>query len=544
MDIEILEYILIAIVITCQIYFFVKTKNKITEFKKSIPDATQLKIIDIALTNNQIESYISDNLMGNVESYKHGEALEIFKQEDVTEFDEDEQLDLYKQTIYPPEIEKANVIKIVSCEKNYSHTFTNILTSLNKYLVRNRHSSADFNLVKDIVERNTDTVEEEINLTLSTPLYLGLMGTMLGIVIGLYSMSDIFNSSITDDGLSQSIGILLGGVKIAMGASFVGLLLTIINSSLTFKGTKYTVEVKKNALYTFIQAELLPSLNQGIGSTFESLQRNLSKFNEKFDSNLDRLSTVFDKNYESIMLQKKLVEQMDKTKVAEMTKYNVQVLKELNVAVEQFDKFNTMFSNINSYVANSYKLAEISSDLLDRTDNFEKIANTIQDNLLKHHGLMSFLTTHFEDLKSHKTKVDETVINVTFEIKDTFEQLKNSLILNSQRLAEEADQRNLASKSIFAEFNNDLKDSFLNQTEMFKSVLAEKKSNLDQLQNLDSILSELKSSNNSSLSTEKVVSQITELSNSISKSNDFLAKIDRKIQKPFYTRFFPRKESV
>lgn len=544
MNIEVLEYILITIVIIFQVWSFLRTRNKVNEFKNSIPAISQLKIIDIELTNAQIQSYISDKLMGDLETYKNGEYLENFQDDEVAEFDDDhEHQDLLNTKDHYVETQKLNKIKIVSAGKIESKTFVNILTSLNKYLIRNRHSTADFNLVKDIVERNTDTIEDEINLTLSTPLYLGLMGTMLGIVIGLFSMSDIFNSKITDEGLSESIGILLGGVKIAMGASFVGLLLTIINSSLTFRGTKYDIEVKKNQLYTFIQVELLPSLNQGIGSTFESLQRNLSKFNENFDTNLDRLSTVFDKNYESIMLQKKLVEQMDRTKVAEMTKYNVQVLKELNIAVQQFDKFNLMFGNINTYIANSYKLAETSTELLERTNNFEKIANTIQQNLSSHQELMLFLTTHFEDLKAHKTKVDEAVVNVSFGVKDTFNQLKESLILNNQSLEAEVVKRNLDTKNVFNEFNNELKDSFLNQTEMFKEILEEKKSNLDQLKHLESILNELKANKNNGNSNEKAVSQIAELGNAISLSNEFLSKIDKKIQKPFYTRFFPKKEN-
>lgn len=535
MNIEYIEYFLIAIVIVVQLWFFIRTRNKITEFKNSIPDISQVIIADVELTDEQIEAYVSNKLMGNIEKYTNSNSSI-----NEVELEDYEQLELYSPENYTEGVTKINHIKIVSSLKSESKTFKNILSSLNKYLVRNRHSSADFNLVKDIVERNTDTIEEEINLTLSTPLYLGLMGTMIGIVIGLYSMSDIFNSDISDESLSKGIGILLGGVKIAMVASFVGLLLTIINSSFSFKGTKYNVEIKKNEFYTFIQVELLPSLNQGIGSTFESLQRNLSKFNDKFDSNLDRLSTVFDKNYESIKLQKLLVEQMDKTKVAEMTKYNVQVLKELNVAVEQFDKFNLMFSNINTYVANSYRLAETSTELLDKTNNFEKIANTIQENLFSHHQLMEFLTSHFSDLKSHKTKVDEAVVGISFSIKDTFDQLQNSMILNSQNLGEEAVKRNLDSQNIFNAFTNELKQSFLNQTEIFKSILEEKKSNLDQLQHLQAILSELKSNKNVS-PNDKLTFLITDLNKAVINSNEIMERIESNIQKPFYAKLFPKK---
>ena len=61
-----------------------------------------------------------------------------------------------------------------------------ILNSVNGYLLRNKGAVSDFNLVKDIVDRNIDKVDDEISNHLPTPLYLGLMGTMLGIVGGFF----------------------------------------------------------------------------------------------------------------------------------------------------------------------------------------------------------------------------------------------------------------------------------------------------------------------------------------------------------------------
>jgi hypothetical protein len=93
--------------------------------------------------------------------------------------------------------------------------------------------------------------------------------------------------------LNDGIGLLIGGVKIAMIASFSGLLFTIFNSGWAFKGARILVESRKNDFYTFIQIELLPIINQGLASTLESLQRNLMKFNGEFTSNLSQLSGIF-----------------------------------------------------------------------------------------------------------------------------------------------------------------------------------------------------------------------------------------------------------
>lgn len=543
--IEYTEYALFFVIVVFQIFFFIKTQKKIKEFKISIPNINDIKISDIELTDKEIETFVSTGLLNDiVEPSKDNKANFNNDGEDLEEEELMEDLYVSVELKRPPEIEKLNKIKIViSSKTKQSLVFSNILSSLNKYLVRNRHSTADFNLIKDIVERNTDTIEDEVNLTLSTPLYLGLMGTMLGIVIGLFSMSHLFNATIDDKALTSGIAVLLSSVKIAMIASFVGLAFTIYNSSLIFKGTKYKLEAKKNEFYTFIQVELLPSLNLGIGSTFKSLQRNLSKFNEKFDTNLDRLSNVFDKNYESLLLQKQLVQQLDRTKISEMTRYNVQVLKELNVALDQFGKFNALFDNVNKYVYNSFQLTTKTTELLARTDNFEKIANTIEENMSQNSHLLNFLSAHFTDLESHKQKVDEAIVDVSFGIKDTFSQLQNSIQISSQSLSEEASLRNLESQKVFDEFSDELKEAFINQAETVRLAMEDKVSNLDYLKHLEPLLAEVKSYRNSNSGSEKLYSELVELNTKISASNALLWQIEKDTQIPFFKKLFPKKRS-
>lgn len=79
-------------------------------------------------------------------------------------------------------VESIKVFKIVSADldKNSSE-FRKILDSINNYLQKNKGAVSDFMLIKDIVERNCDSKEEEITIQTPIPLYIGLMGTMLGI---------------------------------------------------------------------------------------------------------------------------------------------------------------------------------------------------------------------------------------------------------------------------------------------------------------------------------------------------------------------------
>jgi hypothetical protein len=332
---------------------------------------------------------------------------------------------------------------------------------------------------------------------------------MLGIVIGLFNMSDILgfvSGSLTDDNLNAAIAILLGGVKIAMIASFTGLLFTIVNSGWIFKGSRSQIDSKKNEFYTFLQIELLPAMNQGLGQTFESLQRNLLSFNGEFSNNLKKLSGIFDKNHETLSMQRELLELIDRSKVSEMTRYNVKVLQELNVATQQFERFNEYFANLNGYISNSYQITDKLTAILDRTDNFKKIADTLEDKLDQSQQLIAFLSQHFQELDNHKQFVSNSVAEVAHGISDVFSELKGHMERSSQSI----------------------KDFTIEEVEALKKALAESRTNLGNLQFLESLNKEVgQIKTNSSNQVDKLNGQVDELNKNLSKSVFLLEGIEK-----------------
>ena len=100
----------------------------------------------------------------------------------------------------------------------------------------------------------------------------------------------------------------LGGVSIAMFASFWGLFCTVSNSSFNLKNARRSLEKAKNVFYTFLQTELLPVLNQSVSSSIYTLHTNLVKFNDNFTINLNKLSGMLNKNH-PIGCLRKLIDQ-------------------------------------------------------------------------------------------------------------------------------------------------------------------------------------------------------------------------------------------
>lgn len=105
-----------------------------------------------------------------------------------------------------------------------------IVNAINSYLLKNKGAVSDFLLIKDIVERYCNTEREQIETQLPMPLYMGLMGTMLGIIIGIGYIAIVSGFSAFINNPSDSIGALMGGVAIAMIASLIGIVLTTYGS--------------------------------------------------------------------------------------------------------------------------------------------------------------------------------------------------------------------------------------------------------------------------------------------------------------------------
>lgn len=297
-----------------------------------------------------------------------------------------------------------------------------ILSSVNTYLLRNKGAVSDFNLIKDVVERNTDAVDEEINALLPIPLYLGLMGTMMGIVIGLFSMP-----SISDDNFESAIDMLIGGVKVAMIASFIGLLFTVILSGYKYKGAKLQAEGFKNEFFTWIQTQLLPVLSQNISSSIYSLQANLLKFNDTFSVNVGSFNGVMQKILHSFDSQVNLMNELKEVDVAQLAALNVNVLQELRVSTKEFSKFTQFLDQLNVFVANADKLNYTISNQLERTISIEDIAKSMNGQLESNEGLMSVLQAELREFSERKQMVSNAVNDIAIAHEDSLNSLKNHI---------------------------------------------------------------------------------------------------------------------
>ncbi|CAN1578688.1 hypothetical protein MCERE19_04386 [Spirosomataceae bacterium] len=509
MKIESIEILLVVVIVAVQVYVFVRTLNQIRIFKNIIPSINSLRVTKFLVPSSDLGKLSPKEILASISSYKNSNIVtpQFVASGDYSDSESPELFFEESQNDNNVDKTEVNIIE-TSASKNF--VFEKILFSTNNYLIRNRGAASDFNLIKDIIERNIDAVEEDINSSIGIPLYLGLMGTMMGIVIGLFNMPEmgaiISDTKAMDLKLNEGIGLLIGGVKIAMIASFVGLFFTIIHSGWIFKGSRSFSEARKNEFYTFIQIELLPLINQGLASTLESLQRNLLKFNNEFTSNLNGLKGIFDTSRSAIKEQKELIDALDRAKISDMTRYNVTVLKQLDVSVGQFEKFNAYLTNVTQFVENSQSIVSRTNELLARTDNFKKIADNLENRLNESQLLMQFLSEHFNKLNEHKEFTSNAVADVGYLISETFKELKEHIQNSSESV----------------------KQFTVDETELLKTALSASKTNLGNLEHLSTLKSDVSQFKNSSASQgERLKQSIDDLNRNMAKSIAVLEQIEK-----------------
>jgi hypothetical protein len=472
-----MEVFFIILIILLQGYFFYLTWGKIKVLKNIFEEADEYKILHITLLQSDLEITEPLALL---------DGLWIYQQRAMDNTDQ-------------PSVSLGLL-------ESYSENETSetIVQSINTYLLRNSGAVSDFNLVRDIAERNSDAIEEEINSIVSIPLYLGLLGTLLGIVFGLSHISGLSFEGTAESSnalLDHAIPVLLGGVKVAMIASFTGLLLTITHSGFFYRLAKAKNQRRKNEFYTFIQVELLPLLNDNLNTTLYSLQANLLSFNKDFGQNIHRLDGLMNKNYDALVAQEHFMDTLSKMDIMEFAAANVKVLSGLKTAVKSFGDFNEYVNAVNFAIQKTDTVIISLNEFLNRTDNLNGVTNKLLNVFEQNQELMAFISSHFAALDSSKQLIGTAVVNVNEYLGKALEDLK---MFTEEKIAA---VRNIE----------------INEASLMKDTYPEKWKNLDELKKINEIVNFLAEGKSSTSSEMKTINK------SLNELNDTMEKLEEGI---------------
>mgnify|MGYP005749502281 FL=1 len=440
-------------------------------------------------------------------------------------------------------------------ENKKSKIFQSIVDAINNYLAKNQ-GATDYSTLKDITDRQCDAVEAQIDTTAPVPIYIGLCGTLIGIVLGVgilgygggiesllgapavteqvitvgskselpatakldigqkavvkstgktYVLAEQGQWEAYEDAGATGIRDLLRGVAIAMLTTFIGVLLTIIGS-FSYRNSTEDNERKKNKFLNWMQGELLPQMKHNMASTLAILQKNLTKFNKDFATNSQNLNKIFENINTTYKENATLLEAVQKLDVDGMAQANIRVLRELQACTEQINDLHTFLQQSNQYIARVESLNSNLSDHLDRTKLIENLGE--------------FFKSEVEQIQLRKEAISKAVGDIDLEVQKSIEGLSKHIGKQYEELTGATSKQHLEfMKAIDA------------QQEALNKKLEETSLIIDELKNLVDVKESMNKVADATTAQSEKLDQLLKLEESIramaTKSDSQGGKIDR-----------------
>lgn len=386
--------------------------------------------------------------------------------------------------------------------------FKLIKDNINDYLGNSQGSVIDYNILKDAVDRNCETIEDEINAQMPVPLYCGLAGTMAGVIVGLFSLlsedsisnlmtsgsKSVESATLAMNGAASGINDLLAGVALAMVASILGIVLTTVNSVL-FKQFKRQEEEGKNKFLSWVQSILLPELPNDISDSFSMFVDNLNRFNDTFRENTRGLGHTLEQINGAYSTQADIIKTIQQMNVTRMATANVKVLNALSDCTDKLEQFNVYLNSIQGYTNEIEAFRQQLSSEANMVYLLEEMRATLA-------SIKNFFRTELGEIDQRKQAIRNSVDNVDTYVNEALEKLKSSSVNSVDDLKKAIDDQSEGLKKFLDQEKQMLQD-------MSQEVRNEFDRQISQIPNLAKRLEDI----------TKVPSQLESLSGSIAESN-------------------------
>ena len=358
-------------------------------------------------------------------------------------------------------------------ESSLNHTeFEGTLHDINGYLNENKNTSADYQIIKEIVERDSQKIEEDVDTMLSPPLYLGLMATILGAAIGVVSFAwTDLGTLLTGTNIQvEGIKTLLTDIGIAMIASFLGVMFTAISTS-KYKEARGEMLKMKNKFLSWIQTKVMPNMSDDLTGVLTKMANDLNKFNSTFAENTKELKETLSQVTDNYDNQVKLLDAIDKIKIAKIAKANVEVYDKLQGCTEELERLFEHLGNSEEYIAQVVKLNSRLGDIEDRTRLSEELGNYfkseieyVQDRQGMMRQQMSGLDSVVQEaLENLGTSLAGSISNLTDVFQKQNQQVQALIEEQQESLSKALEDQRVAINNKIAEINapfGGLKDTF------------------------------------------------------------------------------------
>lgn len=365
-----------------------------------------------------------------------------------------------------------------------------MVSEINDYITKT-NGAVEYAVIKDKLERRIDSMYEFATSRISFPTYIGLMGTFIGVFLGLMCFKAGLGQGeggITD----QMVKELIGGIIVSMVTSFVGLVLMTISNYIASKVQKI-VDAQKDEFLEFLKISVIPTLGTNLSSSLNRLKSTIGNFEPSFRAVIAEFKDAFrdctnmfkGTFAENAEVLTKAVAEMgsNMTLINENIQKQDQLLatlrqREMVVTLDKLVAAANSFDSVTTYIQ---KLEEAKERLIASTDTLIEKQESYNQSLeiptrLMHqiHAILDRVTTFEKNINALGVNIAQTQLLGNTQINAIEEQLnalktKNRLISSYQETqVDELDK-------IYQEQSQAVKDL----SDAFKRVVAQNKDDIE-----------------------------------------------------------------
>lgn len=342
--------------------------------------------------------------------------------------------------------ETGPIIIEITGESN--DTFRRIKDSINGYLTANSDKIIDYGLLKDAVNRNCDSLEDEISTQMPVPLYLGLCGTMGGVILGLWdlissgSIVGLLSGSGSGAATAYGVNSLLSGVALAMCASVCGIFYTIINTWI-FKKSKKEEEKRKNKFLSWMQATLLPVLPSSMSNAMTKMVRNLNKFNRTFSEKVDEMADTLSQVNEVYSSEEEIISEVRQLLSEERQLFSE--LRQIKLSSTNVQILNAIKRCLSRFEVCSDNIEKFSNCIEKIDESTEKLNGEIEEFYKKQKGEIVKATADSQDtldeaLNSLREASEKSVKNIQRHLVDQMDKLTETITKNNEEFVKKSNE--------------------------------------------------------------------------------------------------------
>lgn len=327
-------------------------------------------------------------------------ALEAF-------YPEYNQLSVIQQTVDPQDSPAAFKVDQLK-GKRIDGSFKAVLAETNRYLLHNKGGAPDYTLLKELSLRPYRLLEEAVRANLYLPIYIGLLGAMLGMAIGL---AGILPTGFAAPGLR----ILIAGFMLALFAGFSGLLFTLL-SQRSYRQARQQAAQKQHAYFSFLQVQLLPRLQQDMASSFNNLRTVLDQFNTDFFQKIIDFKEVFSHLSSYVGVQEKLLTALEKAGLTHLTDANIRFLDKIRENAAMFETFGQYQQRLNESLLLGAEAAGDIRFVVERLRQIDDVQAYIRQNEEMLRKQLGYLSVHQEKMENLSQGIEQHFIEAGDEL--------------------------------------------------------------------------------------------------------------------------------